>query len=443
MFLFSPSSHKGTESPIAEVDLSLKVIVSGMGVLSSLGQGISNFTKALLEGQSGITTSSRFPELSFPLAAAELKNFNFNSALFPLQDLPSTLFATAQKIGRRAPFSVQTSIIAALEAWTEARLHQRPKDNSRIGLIVAGQNTTQGYSYNLHPAFQKNPYYFSPSYALQFMDTNQVGVLSELFNIEGEGFTVGGASASGNIALMQGYRLIQQGVVDICMVVGSVADLSPLELQGFCNIGALTSSGPFHEEPERTCRPFDRDHSGFVWGQASGCLILESRKAENEQIPSYGKIAGAAMTLDANHSSKPNRYGQERAMRQALERASRKPCDIQYINAHGSSSPLGDETELLAIRDVFEEHLSNIWINSTKNMVGHCLWSAGIIEAIATLIQMKEGFIHPNINLDHPIDDKCRFAGKQKEIVTINAAMSNSFGFGGINSSLVFTRGKN
>ena len=414
-----------------------------MGVLSSLGQGVSNFTNALLEGQSGITASSRFPELPFPLAAAELKDFDFNSALFFLQDLPSTLLATAQKIGRRAPILIQASIIAALEAWTEAKLHQRPKDNSRIGLIVAGQNTTQGYSYNLHPVFHKNPHYFSPSYALQFMDTNQVGVLSELFNIEGEGFTVGGASASGNIALMQGYRLIQQGVVDICMVVGSVADLSPLELQGFCNIGALTSSGPFYKEPEKTCRPFDRDHSGFIWGQASGCLILESSTAEKEQIPSYGEIAGAAMTLDANHSSKPNRYGEGRAMRQALERASRKPCDIQYINAHGSSSPLGDETELLAIRDVFEEHLSNIWINSTKNLVGHCLWSAGIIEAIATLIQMKEGFIHPNINLDHPIDDKCRFAGKQKEIVTINAAMSNSFGFGGINSSLVFTKGKN
>ena len=422
-------------------DLPHKVVISGMGVLSSLGQGIPVFTEALFKGKSGITTSLCFPELSFSLAAAELKDFNFDSALYPHADLPPTLLAAAQKIGSRASFSIQASIIAALEAWHEARLHQRVKDNSRIGLVVGGQNTTQGYSYNLSPVFQKNPYYFSPSYALQFMDSNQLGVLSEIFNIEGEGFTVGGASASGNVALMHGYRLIQQGLVDLCMVVGSVADLSPLELQGFCNIGALSSSGLFQKEPEKTCRPFDRDHSGFVWGQGSGCLILESRTAAAaDQIPFYGEIAGAAMTLSANHSSAPNKNGEGRVMQQALDRAFKEPRDIQYINAHGSSSPLGDEIELVALRDVFGEYLSDIRINSTKSLVGHCLWSAGIIEAIATLIQMKEGFIHPNLNLDHPIDDRCRFAGKQKEIAVIDAAMSNSFGFGGINSSIIFTK---
>lgn len=428
------------ESPNAEVNLLPKVIVSGMGVLSSLGQGISIFTKALLEGQSGIAVCSLFPELSFSLTAAKLKDFDFNHALSLHTDFSPTLLAAAQKMGRRAPFSIQASIIAALEAWHEAKLHQRTKENSRIGIVVAGQNTTQGYHYNQHAVFQKNPHYFSPSYALQFMDTNQLGVLSEIFNIEGEGFTVGGASASGNIALMHGFRLIQHGLVDICMVVGALADLSPLELQGFCNIGALSTAGPFQNEPEKICRPFDRDHSGFVWGQATGCLILESKGTTKEGlISSYGEIAGVAMTLDGSHSSKPNRIGEGRAMQLALDRASKKPCDIEYINAHGSSSPLGDETELAAIRDIFGEYFSNIWINSTKSLTGHCLWSAGIIEAIATLIQMKEGFVHPNINLDNPIDDKCRFAGKQKEKVTIETAMSNSFGFGGINSSIIFT----
>ncbi len=412
-----------------------------MGVFSSLGQGLSVFTKALIEGRSGIAASSRFPELSFSLAAAELKNFDFNTIVFS-HDLPPSLLAAAQKMGRRATISIQASIIAALEAWYEAGLHRRAKDSSRIGLVVAGQNTTQGYTYNQYSTFKKNPHYFSPSYALQFMDTNQIGILSEIFHIEGEGFTVGGASASGNIALLHGHRLIQQGLVDICMVIGAAADLSPLELQGFCNIGALSTSGLFQKEPEKICRPFDCDHSGFIWGQASGCLILESRiKAKEELVPSYGEIAGAGMTLDASHSSTPNRLGEAKAMQQALDRSTKKPCDIQYINAHGSSSPLGDKTELAAIRNVFGEHLSNIWINSTKSLVGHCLWSAGIIEAIATLIQMKEGFVHPNINLDHPIDDTYRFAGKQKERATIDAAMSNSFGFGGINSSIIFSKG--
>lgn len=406
-----------------------------MGAISALGQGIAKFNSALLAGQCGISNCTRYSELSFLSAAAELKEFDFHQALLSYSYLSDSLLSTIRKVGRRASLSIQASLIAALEAWVDAHLHERRKDSRRIGLVIAGQNTSGAYNYDLQVSLQNNLHYLSPSYALQFMDTHHVGVLSEVFDIQGEGFTVGGASASGNVALNHGYRLILQGIVDICMVVGAVADLSPLEIQGFYNIGALSGLGPFHKEPKKVCRPFDRDHSGFVWGQGSGCIILESR---GKQVPSYGVMAGAAMNLDGTHTSTPNQEGEKRAMEQALKNASLHPRDIRYINAHGSSSPLGDKTEAAAISNLFEEHLGKIWINSTKSLIGHCLWSAGILEAIATLLQMKQGFVHPNLNLDNPIDTACRFVGQQRETATIDAAMSNSFGFGGINSSIIF-----
>jgi len=416
------------------------VIVTGMGAINALGQGITRFNSALLAGQCGISDCIRYPELSFLSAAAELKEFDFHQALLPYSHLPSPLLSAIHKVGRRAPLSIQASLIVALEAWVDAHLHERTKDNRRIGLVIAGQNTTQAYHYDLQASLQNNLHYLSPSYALQFMDTHHVGVLSEVFDIQGEGFTVGGASASGNVALIHGYRLILQDIVDICLVVGALADLSPLEIQGFYNIGALSGLSPFHKEPKKICRPFDRDHSGFVWGQGSGCIILESRDSLKEQIPSYGIMAGAAMNLDGTHTSTPNQDGERRAMAEALKNASLLPKDIRYINAHGSSSPIGDKTEVAAISNLFEEHLGKIWINSTKSLIGHCLWSAGILEAIATLLQMKQEFVHPNLNLDNPIDIASRFVGQQRETVTIDAAMSNSFGFGGINSSIIFTQ---
>ena len=365
------------------------VVVTGMGIVSALGQGVSAFKQALLTGDSCFTRSSRFPTLSFPVVASELNGFVFEKALTAFSTLPENLMIAAHKAGRRAPLTIQTSLVAALEAWQNAQLHQRMIEKTRIGLVVAGQNTTQAYQHALHTAFRQDSTYLLPSYALRFMDTDQVGTLSEVLSIQGEGFNVGGASASGNAGIIQGYRLIQQGLVDICLVMGVLADLSPLEIQGFNNIGAL-GGRRFQDNPSEASRPFDRDREGFILGQASGGLILESAVfAEQSGISSLGEIIGTAMVLDGNRSADPNILGETRAMQQALTSARMMPKDISYLNTDGSSSVLGDEAEIKAIGSVFGEAVYDIWLNSTKSILGHCLWSAGVVEAIATIHSRK------------------------------------------------------
>jgi malonyl-ACP decarboxylase len=412
------------------------VVVTGIGALSNLGNGVGPFRDGLQKGHRYFTHQSNFSELSFPVIAAALKNFNFENAINAFTEIDEETKTKVYRAGRRAPFVVQTSLIVAMEAYQQARLGKRDLPRNRIGLVIAGQNTTQRYCYDLQKSFDNNPDYLTPSYALHFMDTDQIGTLSEVFNIQGEGLTVGGASATGNIGIIQAYRMLQQGLIDICLVVGVLADLSPLEVQGFYNCGAM-GGRRFVNEPMSSCRPFDKDHEGFIWGQASGCLVLESKNTiEGGEVI----IKGVGIALDAHRHTDPNINGECRAMRNALTNAQLTADAIQYINTHGSSSVIGDEIELTAIREVFTDAVGNIWINATKGLIGHCLWSAGILEAIATIIQMQDNFVHSNANLEKPIDDRLRWVGASAESARINYALSNSFGFGGINSSIIFAK---
>lgn len=416
----------------------MNVFITGMGVLTAHGLGVPVLMEALQSGVSHFKKTAHFPTLSLPVIAALLNEFNFEIELKKFSHLPNMLIERAYKAGRRAPLTIQASLLAALEAWSQARLAERTTESTRIGLVVAGQNTTQAYQYQMHNAFHHQLSYLPPTYALHFMDTDQIGTLSEVFNIQGEGFTVGGASASGNVAIIQACRLIQQGLVDICLVVGTLADLSPLEIQGFHHIGALGGK-QFQDKPEKACRPFDTQHEGFIWGQASGCLVLESLT----DVRALATIAGTAMNLDANRLANPNLASEIKVMRQALANAKLSTTDLQYINTHGSSSPLGDHTEIKAIKEVWGDAIQNVWLNSTKSITGHCLWSAGIIEAIATILQIENHWLHPNLNLEIPIDDTCQFIGNKYQKMQITSALTNSFGFGGINTSIVISSQEN
>ncbi|MDR3602273.1 MAG: beta-ketoacyl synthase N-terminal-like domain-containing protein [Desulfosporosinus sp.] len=421
-----------------------RVVVSGMGAISSIGKNINEFTDSLKVGRSGIgrIRNSFDPPISVSIAA-EIHDISFDSYLEGCAEysgIPPGFTNEVRQCARRAPFAVQGSISAATEAWSRAELFKNSLAPDRVGIIIAGNNLTEHYQYGLYEKFKQTPEYLSPTYALHYLDTDQVGTISEIFKIRGEGFTVGGASASGNIGILKGFQLIQLGLVDACMVIGSMAHLSPMELQGFYNIGAMGGKR-FSNEPEKACRPFDMDHEGFIYGQASGCLILESLKSATARgIAKLAEISGGALVLDGNRLSDPNEAGEIRAMEIALSQAQINAIDVSYINTHGTSSPKGDETELKAIRKVFKRKTSDIWINATKGFTGHCLYSAGVIEAIATIIQMNEGFVHPNINLDNPIEYDFKFCGKELSQADIQIALSNSFGFGGINTSLVLQR---
>jgi malonyl-ACP decarboxylase len=420
-----------------------RVVVTGMGIVSSIGGTREEFSNSLRQGRCGIDYLKSTAPPPIPVnIGAQIAGFSFLTALDQQQrrGIPGDMIEKARYTALRSPLAIQASVIAALEAWHQARVYERPTRSDRLGVIAAGSNLSQGYQYGVWTKFQHSPEYLNPRYALHYMDTDHIAAVSEIFHIQGEGFTVGGASASGNAAIIKAYQSIRLGIVDVCLVIGAMTDLSSMELMGFYNLGAMGGK-KFREQPQKACRPFDQDHEGFIYGQAAGCLVLESLAfAKQQGIPLLVELAGGALLLDGNRLSNPNVQGEVRAMQAALDQAGIKPGDVDYLNTHGTSSPLGDETEIKAIKEVFKKNISHLWLNSTKGLTGHCLTAAGVIESIAAIIQMQEGFIHPNLNLEQPIDDECKFSRHQAIETLIHTAMNNSFGFGGINTSVIFKK---
>ncbi len=382
-----------------------EVYVTGMGVLNAIAEDVESFSESLETGRCGVTgeigdglgIAARIPDKAFAdrLAAHELSD---------------SRLMRVRRTANRATRSVRISLLTALEAWKDAALEGADVHLDDMHLIVAGHNLGAADQFRMFEKFRDHPEYIPARYALQFMDTDHIGVLSESLEIHGEGYTVGGASASGNSGLIQAYRQIRLGGYRVCVVVGAMADLSPVELQAFRHIGAMAGER-FAGEPEKASRPFDAEHEGFVYGQGSACLILESAESARERgAAAWGRIAGGAICLDANRLSNPIAHGEARAMKKALADARVAPADVDYINAHGTSSVSGDEIEIEALNAVFGPLLQNTWVNATKGLTGHCLYAAGLVEAVAVLIQLKRGFVHPNRNLENPIDKNCRFA---------------------------------
>ena len=425
--------------------MNARAAVTGMGTVNSIGKNVREFAESLRLGRCGIgrLKSAAEPPISVEIGA-EIMEFSLETMFrqYKHNGFPGDFQRYLMICTHDAPLGVKLSVLSALEAWTRAQLPGKPINPHRLAVITAGSNLSQNYHYGLLSGFRAAPRYLAPKYAIHYMDTDHVGTLSDIFKIRGEGFTVGGSSASGNVAVLKGFQLICQGTADACLVVGALADLSPLELQGFYNVGAMGGKR-FHHQPGKACRPFDKDHEGFIYGQGCGALILESlTSVEKRGIPVLAEMLAGSLVLDGNRLPNPNEHGEARVMASALKQAGIKPGDINYLNAHGTSSPIGDETEIKAIKQVFKEYISNIWINSTKGLTGHCLTAAGVVETIALIIQMQEGFVHPNLNLDNPIDDECRFCPKESLPVPLNISMNNSFGFGGINTCLIFKNPK-
>jgi malonyl-ACP decarboxylase len=420
-----------------------RVFITGTGIINSIADSTGDFQNSLQEGKQGFAFLPNQSGTAAPTIGAAIRDFSLEERLRKfgtLSAVPGEIVAGARQSARRAPLTIQLAVAAILEAYLQAQLFEAPLAKERIGIIVAGSNLTNSVQAGLYPKFAKDPEYLSPMYALQFMDTDHVGTLSEIFHIGGEGFTVGGASASGNVGIIKGFQSIRLGLADVCVIVGALADLTRMELQGFYNIGALGGK-KFGGEPEKACRPFDREHEGFIYGQGCGCLILESLESvQKRRVAPLAEMLGGALVLDGNRLSNPDEAGEIKAMESALRQADVAAQEVDYINTHGTSSPLGDVTELKAIKGVFGRRIDRIWINATKGLTGHCLFAAGVVETIAAIIQMQGGFIHPNLNLENPIDPDFLFAGKTATAASLNTVMSNSFGFGGINTSIILRR---
>jgi len=410
------------------------VVVTGLGVVCAAGCGPAAFAAGLRSGRSAVTDDG-----SGALAAA-VSGFSLPGALSALPGLPAAMRDRAVRAAGRAPLPLQAALAAALQAWDSARLAGGAPPASRIAVVVGGHNLGGQHADEVRPRFAASPAYLPGRYALRYLDTDHVGTVSEVLGLAGEGFTVGGASASGNVAIICGARLVAAGDADACLVIGALTRLSAMERQAFVNLGALATAAP-GADPASRCRPFDAGHCGFVPGEGAACLVLESaRSAGGRGATPWATVAGYAQRLDGNSQADPDAAGEAAVMTEALRRAGIPAGQVDYVSTHGTGSRLGDETELAALRTVFGDDFGRPWLNATKGLTGHCLCAAGVVEAVATLIQLREGFVHPNPNLDHPIDPVARFAGPSPEPAGLRVALSNGFGFGGINTSVVFTR---
>jgi malonyl-ACP decarboxylase len=400
-----------------------KLTVTGVGVVSSIGQGKEAFAAALLDGRSAFGWMQRPGRQADPAyIGAEMGEILFSPEV-PRQTL------------RAASLSAQAALAAVWEAWAEARLSEI--DPCRVGLVVGGSNIQQRELMQIQESYRDRSAFLRPTYALSFMDSDVCGFCTAQFTIRGLAYTVGGASASGQLAIVQAAQAVLTNQVDVCIALGALMDLSHWECQGLRAVGAM-GSDRYAAEPTLSCRPFDREHDGFIFGESCGAIVIESAEsARRRGLEAYADLLGWGVAMDGNRNPNPSLDGEIRAIRTALDASGWEPAQVDYVNPHGTGSVAGDETELSALRAC---GLNGVYLNATKSIIGHGLSAAGAVEVIATLLQMRAGRLHPTRNLDNPIDPEMRWVRQEPVEHAIENAMTLSMGFGGINTALCWQR---
>ncbi len=403
-----------------------EIVISGLGITSAIGQGKLAFTSALMQGVNA------FGEMQRP---GRQNGTNFIGAEISSLSFPKSF---TKRLLRTASFSGQVALITLHEAWQDAQLDSI--DSTRIGLVIGGSNFQQRELIQTYELYKDRSHYIRPTYGMSFMDSDLSGLCTEQFGITGFGYTLGGASASGQMAIIQAIQAVQSGQVGVCIALGALMDISHWECQAFRSLGAMGSTR-YAESPEKACRPFDKLRDGFIYGESCGVVVIE--KAETtfqRQLQPYATLLGWAMGLDGNRNPNPSYEGEFRVIKNALELAKLSAKEIDYINPHGTGSMIGDETELKALLD---SGLNHARINATKSITGHGLSAAGTVEVIATLLQMKESQLHPTRNLEEPIEPLFNWVQHESIPHDITHAINLSMGFGGVNTAICLGNYKN
>lgn len=407
-----------------------RVVVTGIGALTPIGNNLQDYWNSLVNGVSGAAPITLFDASKFKTRfACELKNFD------PLQFLDKK---EARKIDR----FTQTALVVSDQAVTDARLTEENINKDRVGVVFAsgigGLITFQEEVTNFAkgdgtPRF--NPF-FIPKMILDIA----AGHISMRHGFRGPNFAVVSACASSTNALMEAFNLIRLGKADIILTGGAESVVSEAGVGGFNAMKALSER---NDDPATASRPYDKDRDGFVMGEGAGMIVLEELEhALKRGANIYCEIAGAGATADAHHitAPHPDGLGAKNVMLAALEDADMQPTDIDYINTHGTSTPLGDIAEVKAIVEVFGDHAYKLNISSTKSMTGHCLGAAGVIEAIACIMSVRSDIVPPTINhfTDDPeLDPRLNFTFSTAQKRNVRAALSNTFGFGGHNACVI------
>ncbi|MUT66319.1 beta-ketoacyl-ACP synthase II [Paenibacillus sp. NEAU-GSW1] len=404
-----------------------RVVVTGMGVMTSLGSELEQFWGNLLEGKSGVSNIEAFDVSEYPTQiAAEIKNFNPED------------FQLDKKEARRMDRFVQFASVASLSAIKDSGIVIGENvDAERVGVMIGSGIGGLGTWEDQHNILlEKGPKRVSPFFIPMMIANMGSGQVSILTGAKGPNSTAVTACATGTHSIGDSYKLIQRGEADVMICGGAEATIRPTGLAGFCSMRAMSVR---NDEPQRASRPFDTDRDGFIMGEGAGVLILESLEhAQQRGARIYAEVIGYGMSGDAHHMTEPDPEGAARCMARALKDAGIEPEAIDYINAHGTSTPVGDRSETKAIKKALGDHAYKVAVSSTKSMTGHLLGAAGGVEAVILGLTLQNGVIAPTINLENQ-DPECDldYVPNKARKADVRTALSNSFGFGGHNATIV------
>ncbi len=410
-----------------------RVVVTGLGLISPLGVGVEKSWGGLLQGRSGVRRITQFDASSFATKiAGEVDGFNPEDYIEPKE---------VKKMDRFIHFGVAASTMAIADSGLKI-----DKNNAaRVGVYVgAGMGGLPAIEHYHKVMLEKGPRRITPFFIPMLIINLAAGQISIKFGAKGPNSAPATACATGSHAIGDAFKVIQRGDADAMIAGGTESVITSMGIGGFNAMKALSTR---NDQPEKASRPFDRERDGFIMGEGAGIMIIEELEhALSRKARIYAEIVGYGLTGDAYHitSPAPGGEGAARCMSMALKDAGMDPSEIDYINAHGTSTKYGDELESAAIKTVFKEHAYKVAVSSTKSMTGHLLGAAGGVEAVICALTIRDGMIAPTINLDNP-DPECDldYVPHKARKTDVRAALSNSFGFGGTNACLLFKKFSN
>ncbi len=412
-----------------------KVVVTGLGIITPIGTGLNQFWNAAIEGHSGISKIPSFENLPIDAyrsrIAGQIHDFD------PLGYIE-------EKYASRVDRYAQLGLVAAKEALEDAGVQMERENPDRVGVMVgAGMGGMMMGEREISQLYDtKKPNRVHPNFIPTITLNSASGIIAMASGARGPNITISTACSSSIHAIGQALNTIRAGKADMIIAAGADASITPLVFAGFCSLRALSSR--YNDHPTHASRPFDRGRDGFVMGEGAGALILETlQHAKRRRARIYAEVAGYASTSEAYHMVVPKEDGAEiaKTMRLALDDAQLRPGQVDYVNAHATSTMVGDEVEIRGLRQVFKSRANKLFINATKSLIGHTLGAAGALGTITSIMALNTGVVHPTLNFEDP-DPECQLdgiSGKTRE-TQLKVAMTNAFGFGSNNGVLILKR---
>jgi len=420
-----------------------RIAITGMSINTPLGDKLEDFLDSLLQGRSAITRWRFFDSSGIDSKiGGDLSEYDIARKVSSLcQQIPEAVAERLQRLIGSSPWSTKLSILLAVDAFLDGGFFAGFMDHERAAAIISGHNFNDMYMYGNYRRFAVAADEIDTTLALQSLDSDHAGCVAEALDIRGPAYTVGGACASGNMAMRCAMDEIRQHNMEAVLIVAPVYDICPPVLHSLAMMGAIPADR-FNDNPAMASRPFDISRQGFVPSHGGGALILEAwEHALKRGARIYGELLGVEMNSGASRTPRPSEEHEARVMERVLRNTGIDPEMIDYVSAHATSTRLGDLAEVGALRRVFGDHARVLKVNATKSMIGHTCWSSAVVETVAAILQMKAGHLHPSINierLDTGIDMDVCANGVVKH--TVKYLLKLAFGFGGMNSASIIRR---